>query len=257
AQAIQSLDREEERREVLSRARQIHDTPDLCMEDNFRPLPGSEDATQLAVYRRLASRARRGFWRPHLALSFVEARAGHFDRALRSLQRAREEGGPAFKLLCSQGVMQGMRKDLAGAEQSLRRALAEYTPIFKDKDHDLAEAHFNLGFCLEQQGRHREALPEYRLAQDQGHDWVDCGLAAVRNLRLSGDTAGAVEVAVRVLPRADAERKYRGELRAEIGRAHAAAGRFPECEEWFRRAEEVAPGKYAPELEALRKRLEG
>jgi len=145
---------------ILAEVRKIHDHPELCAADGYRPGPGGE-GLQLEAFRNAARKSPAEDWGPYLTLAAVEMSSQLFADALKSLEFARERRAPPHKTAYIAGVLKGMQGDLAGAEKLLREAIASCPP---GADAEKGEALYNLGFCLEQAKRHQEALSAYEEA---------------------------------------------------------------------------------------------
>ncbi len=241
-----------QREAILKRAREIHDTAELCMADDFRIGPQG-GAGQVEFLQRVAQSAPKTRWEPYLALAQVQARAALLADALKSLDVAEERRAPPFKVLHLRGVAFGMQGDRASAEKNLREAIERTPPLLTNEK---GEAVYNLGFCLEGGGRLEEAATCYRQAMELGNDGVRAGIALARCLRKGGAPDAAIQAATQALAVARESGRESGEARAEISRAHAAAGRLAEAERWMETAVQISPGLYQKELEELRKQVQ-
>ncbi len=240
-----------QRQSVLKRAREIHDTPELCMADDFRPGPQG-GAGQIEFFKRVAQSAPESRWEPYVALAQVQARAALLPDALKSLDAAEKRRAPAYKILHLRGVALGMQGDRASAEKYLREAVEKTPPRLEGEK---GEAVYNLGFCLEGLGRSEEAVASYRQAIALGNDRVRAGIALARCLRSGGNLTAAIDEATQALAAAKESGRESGEARAEISRAHAAGGRLLEAFRWMESAAQVSPTQYQKELEDLRKQV--
>ncbi len=145
---------------MLAEVRKTHDHPDLCEADGFRAGPGG-GGLQVEAFRNAARRSPARDWKPYLTLAAVEMSAQLYADALKSLQVAQERQAPPHKTASIIGVLKGIQGDLAGAEKNLREAVEKAPP---GADADKGEAMYNLGYCLEAQGRLKEALSAYEEA---------------------------------------------------------------------------------------------
>ncbi len=217
--------------EILHAAREIHDAPELCLVDNFRPGPQGDPASQLKVYLRAAEKAPATRWEPYFALARVQAQLGQAAEALKSLEIAQKRHAPRYRVAFVRGVALGMTGDLEAAEKWLRQAF-ELTPV--TLEHDRGEAAYNLGFCLEKRGRFDEALSSHRQAAAQKNDPVRSWMAQARCLLRLGDEAGAAE------------------FMFQVARARSTAGKLNEALQWMEAAVKTAPGRFERELEEMR-----
>jgi spermidine synthase len=151
---------------VLVKARAIQDAPALALADGFRPGP-VQRPEQIEVFRKLAEDGPAGGWEQYFLLAQVEVQAGLTAEGMKSLEVARARKAPPFRVLHLQGIAQNMLGDHAGAEKTLRSAIDSVPP---ETPAEKAEATYNLGFCIESQGRFEDAAKTYLRAAEMGSD---------------------------------------------------------------------------------------
>ena len=232
----------------MAKAREIHDTPELCVTDGFRPLAGRSTADRIAHYRTTVLDAPANRWEPYFSLASIEAMAGIGQDALKTLETARARHTPAYKTAFVSGVIQGMQGNLVEAERSLREALQAAPPrALRDK----GEISFNLGFALENQGRLSDAVASFQECGRFTGDRARSGIAIARCLRKSGDLKGASTAIEEVLRLETMAARPTGESRAETARIRTAQGRIAEALPLMQEAVRIAPGLYDKELQDL------
>ena len=232
----------------MAKAREIHDTPELCVTDGFRPLAGRSTADRIAHYRKTVLDAPANRWEPYFSLASIEAMAGMGQDALKTLETARARHTPAYKTAFVSGVIQGMQGNLVEAERSLREALQAAPPrALRDK----GEISFNLGFALENQGRLSDAVASFQECGRFTGDRARSGIAIARCLRKSGDLKGASTAIEEVLRLETMAARPTGESRAETARIRTAQGRIAEALPLMQEAVRIAPGLYDKELQDL------
>jgi tetratricopeptide (TPR) repeat protein len=114
-----------------------------------------------------------------------------------------------------------------------------------------AEAHYNLGKALEDQGKPDEAIAEYRLAIRLRPDFAEAynglGAALCDRKRDYAGAEAAFRAAIRLRPE-DAQAHY------NLGNALAGQGKFDEAVAEYRRAAEIAP-RNSPVARAMPERI--
>lgn len=107
------------------------------------------------IYEKLAERDPGNAVAQH-RLGVIKARRGEFAAARAHFENAQKTSPKDVELLCDIGYLSYLQSDLAGAERSLRGAIAV------DSQHK--RAHNTLGQVLAEQGRFDDSLNEFRRA---------------------------------------------------------------------------------------------
>lgn len=190
---------------ALDRFREIRDTPELFLAGGRRAVHPDGARALIGPFAAAAENAPPDRPAAHIALAIVLAQSGRNDEALAALDGAAARGAPPNEISGMRAVFTGAKGDLPGAEALLRRAIAETPP---ERPASLADHWYNLGYCLEQQGRSEEAAIAYLRAARRGWDGSAAAAAMLRALGASGIAGEPVRARIAALgaapPRDDA-----------------------------------------------------